>query len=843
MAARVRPASQRLLRHAGLSARAMLASPFACVMPVATGCRPRRDARPPTARPASRERVECEWRLGPSREASAARLREAREHAVPAYDRQGDATCCARVRSSSRDSSAPRSRCGSTTGRRRWYASTSAACMRATPAAAQRREARRSRRSRSSSRPATRRASSSSPWRWRTGCRSRRDAKQGCARLRARRRRSRIGRRGAADRLPRRRHGGGGDGDDPAELPAAGRSERRRRTPFGDDPRRCTRCASAFGACAARWPCCGTSSIRRRCGRSSSRSAGLRTCSATCAISMSSATKPWRARLGDGRAHDADPALAASLDELRKPRAGRRSAARRRAAIDSQRFTKLVLSVGRLATAPLLGAAPGTPGAELLAGPARTFASERFAKRHRKLRRAARDVDVAAAQRHALRVQAKKMRYASRILRAAVRGEAHARLQPRRCRPAARAGCGERCRGGGAHCEPARARPVTSAAVVRRVGERAGSGDAKRVERLCRARAGTSGSRRRRFVRRSVLAKPFSVDATSSARAPASRGHLSRAGVAARRPCADDLAVFPAAAAGRDPPRDRRSRPTATSGRSTGSMPSAEPAPLVVLFHGLEGSSESHYARWLFAALAARRWRGVVAHFRGCAGAPNRLPRAYHSGDHEEIEAMLRAIRSRGCAIDVDPRVRRLARRQRAAQLARTARRDAASIVARAAAVCAPLDLMAAGLAIDRGANRIYARNFLQTLKPKALAMAARFPGLLDAQRIRGARSMWDFDDVVTSRLHGFDGTGRLLDARLEQALACVDRRAHPRAQRAQRSVRSRRIAAGPRRSRAGTSRSSNPRAAGTCGFPTGPPPGRLDWLPARLLDFYAGFP
>ena len=70
-------------------------------------------------------------------------------------------------------------------------------------------------------------------------------------------------------------------------------------------------------------------------------------------------------------------------------------------------------------------------------------------------------------------------------------------------------------------------------------------------------------------------------------------------------------------------------------------------APLVVLFHGLEGSSGSHYARALLVALAERGWHGVVPHFRGCSGEPNRMPRAYHSGDHEEVHAMLAAVRAR----------------------------------------------------------------------------------------------------------------------------------------------------------------------------------------------------
>src|SRR5215468_3093679 len=62
--------------------------------------------------------------------------------------------------------------------------------------------------------------------------------------------------------------------------------------------------------------------------------------------------------------------------------------------------------------------------------------------------------------------------------------------------------------------------------------------------------------------------------------------------------------------------------------------------PLVVLFHGLEGGSGSHYARALMLHLASIGWRGVVPHLRG-------HPRAYHSGDYLEMEAMLTAIDQR----------------------------------------------------------------------------------------------------------------------------------------------------------------------------------------------------
>lgn len=262
-------------------------------------------------------------------------------------------------------------------------------------------------------------------------------------------------------------------------------------------------------------------------------------------------------------------------------------------------------------------------------------------------------------------------------------------------------------------------------------------------------------------------------------------------------------------------------------------------APLVVLFHGLEGSADSHYARWLLRAIADRRWRGVVAHFRGCAGAPNRTARAYHSGDHEEVDAMLQAVRARveadatvfACGVSLGG----------SALLNWLGRRGATAVstISRAAAVCAPIDLMACGLAIDRGANRIYARNFLQTLKPKALAMAARFPGTLDPQRIREANSMWAFDDVVTSRLHGFEGTADYWTrasskpwlASIRLPTLVLNARNDPF------------VPAGSLPGPYDVAAAvvlEQPAEGGHMGFLTGRPPGRLDWLPQRVLAFFA---
>ena len=179
-----------------------------------------------------------------------------------------------------------------------------------------------------------------------------------------------------------------------------------------------------------------------------------------------------------------------------------------------------------------------------------------------------------------------------------------------------------------------------------------------------------------------------------------------------------------------------------------------------MLFHGLEGSSDSHYARMLMATLAARGWRGVIPHFRGCSGEPNRLPRAYHSGDHEELGGDARGHRERasrratvvyavGVSVGGSVLLNWLGRRR---ERRRACRRRGGGGVDAARPRRAPASRSARA---STGSTR---SNFLSTLKPKSLAMAQRFPGLLDDARIRRVRTMYDFDDVVTSLLHGFAG-------------------------------------------------------------------------------------
>jgi predicted alpha/beta-fold hydrolase len=186
--------------------------------------------------------------------------------------------------------------------------------------------------------------------------------------------------------------------------------------------------------------------------------------------------------------------------------------------------------------------------------------------------------------------------------------------------------------------------------------------------------------------------------------------------------------------------------------------PAPADAPLLVLFHGLEGSSRSHYAEAFADIAAARGMRFVVPHFRGCSGELNWGPRAYHSGDHEEIGWILQRVREHhaGRLLVVGVSLGGNALMRWAGEQG-----DAASgVVDAIASVCSPLDLAAGGHAIGRGFNRlVYTTMFLRSMKPKALRKLAQHPGLFDREALLAARDLYEFDNIFTAPLHGFRDT------------------------------------------------------------------------------------
>ncbi len=178
----------------------------------------------------------------------------------------------------------------------------------------------------------------------------------------------------------------------------------------------------------------------------------------------------------------------------------------------------------------------------------------------------------------------------------------------------------------------------------------------------------------------------------------------------------------------------------------------------LVMFHGLEGSSRSQYAEGFAREAAAAGLHFAVPHFRGCSGELNRAPRAYHSGDFEEIGWILARLRARsttpllvaGISLGGNALLR----------WAEEAGHSAALTAQAVAAVCSPIDLAAGGHAIGRGFSRLtYTRMFLASMRPRALAKLGQHPGLFDRDRLLAARDLYEFDNLFTAPLHGFAST------------------------------------------------------------------------------------
>lgn len=260
-------------------------------------------------------------------------------------------------------------------------------------------------------------------------------------------------------------------------------------------------------------------------------------------------------------------------------------------------------------------------------------------------------------------------------------------------------------------------------------------------------------------------------------------------------------------------------------------------APLLVLFHGLEGSARSHYARSVAAACRQQGWRLALPHFRGCSGELNRRPRAYHSGDSAEIDWILRRLQAAAGGRPVHAAGISLGGN---ALLKWAGEQGAAAgeTVSGIAAFCAPLDLAACGHTLAAGFNRLYTRHFLDTLKARAAARLQRFPGLFDEARMRAAANLWDFDDAVTGPVHGFAGAddywARSSAKPWLKAIAVPTLAVNPKNDP---FLPARFL---PRRDEASPCvRLEHPDEGGHVGFVTGAFPGRLDWLPQRLLHFF----
>jgi len=177
---------------------------------------------------------------------------------------------------------------------------------------------------------------------------------------------------------------------------------------------------------------------------------------------------------------------------------------------------------------------------------------------------------------------------------------------------------------------------------------------------------------------------------------------------------------------------------------------------LVVLCHGLEGSSRAAYMKGMAQHLSRSGWDVLALNYRGCSGEPNRLWRSYHSGATEDLATVLAHAMRRGTyqslglvgfSLGGNLVLKFLGERGA----------DLPAPIRWAAAVSAPCDLKAGALRMAQADNRLYMHRFMRTLRAKVRYKIRTFSGApRDADRFQGLRTFQAFDDLYTAPAHGF---------------------------------------------------------------------------------------
>lgn len=186
--------------------------------------------------------------------------------------------------------------------------------------------------------------------------------------------------------------------------------------------------------------------------------------------------------------------------------------------------------------------------------------------------------------------------------------------------------------------------------------------------------------------------------------------------------------------------------------------PPAPRAPILTIFHGLEGTVRSTYAQGLMHQARRRGWGAAMLIWRTCDGRIPRAPRMYHSGETSDADAFMRALARRhpdspllatGVSLGGNVLLKWLG--ERGADLPPRLRA--------AAAVSTPFDLGQGARHLERGFSKLYVRHFVRSLRRKAEAALTVHPNLpVDRTRLARAASFWEFDDAFTAPVHGFAG-------------------------------------------------------------------------------------
>lgn len=183
--------------------------------------------------------------------------------------------------------------------------------------------------------------------------------------------------------------------------------------------------------------------------------------------------------------------------------------------------------------------------------------------------------------------------------------------------------------------------------------------------------------------------------------------------------------------------------------------------PIVVVLHGLEGSKDSHYSRGMLATIKKNQWIGLLMHFRGCSGRPNRQAQSYHSGDTRDITYLTQLLKERYpntplaiVAISLGANV-----------LTRFLAEVPNNPYKAACAICTPLDLASCSARVNVGFSKVYQKYLVDMLRNSMLEkVALNLLPNVEAKRLNKIKTILAFDEYVTAPLNGFDNAADYYD-------------------------------------------------------------------------------
>ncbi|MGB0893698.1 MAG: hydrolase [Parashewanella sp.] len=182
-----------------------------------------------------------------------------------------------------------------------------------------------------------------------------------------------------------------------------------------------------------------------------------------------------------------------------------------------------------------------------------------------------------------------------------------------------------------------------------------------------------------------------------------------------------------------------------------------ENQPIVVIVHGLEGSSQSHYARRILADCQQQNIAAVVHHHRGCSGEHNRLARSYHSGDTVDLKITLKLLKDTYPSSPIWAVGYSLGGNVLAKYQGEEAEK---SLIKRCVIVSAPLQLDACAKRLEKGFSKVYQSYLIKQLQVKVKAKATD-PSMsqsisVQANEVAAMNTFYKMDNMYTAPMHGY---------------------------------------------------------------------------------------